>query len=538
MPPTSSTTSKKDKPKETKAKKPRAKKPKTEPELCQEQQDLVNLILSGRNVFYTGSAGCGKSTVLKAFVKQLRDKGRKVVIVAPTGRAALEVNGQTFFTFAGWVPDSFKKPIKKLREAAHGKFVRKRLNDVHVLVIDEVSMMENYALERLNEVMQEARGDSRAFGGVQVVVTGDFCQLPPVKPFRTCITCGRELVERMGGTSFKCAQHGEVLEVDKWAFRSSVWKQAEFQHVNLTTIHRQRDRTFINILEKLRMGKQLTPVDTDLLLNHKCNVKNAVKLYSTREEVRRINMAEFNKLPSDKRTFRCNDHFQHNPVHRHLERKGERGNDGSFVTLREHKFDPAIELKEGMLVILLVNLNIEEGLVNGSQGVIVGWEAYDKAKMPKAANRADSLGGGGKAPVSANALTGEYAGLREANINTFIRQAAKKEWPVVRFDNGLTKTIFADCVINELGDEKPYSVLSRTQIPLLAGWAMTVHKSQGMTLNRVVVDLSKSFEEGQMYVALSRARALNGLRVDGLGRNGGGGNEQVMQFLWEKFRVR
>jgi hypothetical protein len=178
-----------------KQKKSRTKKPKTEPDLCQEQQDLVNLILSGRNVFYTGSAGCGKSTVLKNFVKQLRDRGKKVVIVAPTGRAALEVNGATYFTFAGWVPDSFKKPLKKLEDASHGRFVRKRLNDVNVLVIDEISMLENYTFERLNAIMQTARGSSKAFGGVQLVVTGDFCQLPPVKPFRTCITCGREMIE-------------------------------------------------------------------------------------------------------------------------------------------------------------------------------------------------------------------------------------------------------------------------------------------------------------------------------------------------------
>lgn len=192
-----------------KPRKPRAKKAKVEPELCEEQRNLVNLILSGQNVFYTGSAGCGKSTVLKAFVKELKARKQTVVICAPTGKAALEVNGCTFWTFAGWTPSHFKKPLKKLKEGAHGKFVRKKMKDVDVLIIDEISMMENHAFERLNEVMKEARGSHQAFGGVQIIVTGDFCQLPPVKPFQHCMECGRETSQRVKETVYKCPQHGK-----------------------------------------------------------------------------------------------------------------------------------------------------------------------------------------------------------------------------------------------------------------------------------------------------------------------------------------
>lgn len=147
--------------------------PITEPVLCKEQADLVNLILSGRNVFYTGSAGCGKSTVLKAFVKRLTEKGMRVNIIAPTGRAALDINGTTTWSYAGWTPDHHKKPLKELKDAARGRFVRQRLQDTNVLVIDEISMVENLHFERLNAVMKEARGIKAAFGGVQLVVTGD-----------------------------------------------------------------------------------------------------------------------------------------------------------------------------------------------------------------------------------------------------------------------------------------------------------------------------------------------------------------------------
>jgi ATP-dependent DNA helicase PIF1 len=181
----------------------------TEPDLCPEQQALVDLILSGRNVFYTGSAGTGKSTVLKAFVQELRARNKTVNIIAPTGRAALDINGQTFWTYAGWTPLHMKKKLKELKEAAHGKFVSARLRKTDVLVIDEISMVENHHFERLNVIMKEARKSEAAFGGVQLVVTGDFCQLPPVKPFTFCIQCGRELIKQMGGSIHKCPQHGE-----------------------------------------------------------------------------------------------------------------------------------------------------------------------------------------------------------------------------------------------------------------------------------------------------------------------------------------
>lgn len=190
--------------------------PITEPTLCKEQADLVDLILSGQNVFYTGSAGCGKSTVLKAFVKRFNERGMRVNIVAPTGRAALDINGSTTWTYAGWTPDSHKKPLLDLKRAAHGKFVRMRLMETDVLVIDEISMVENLHFERLNAVMKEARGSDAAFGGVQLVVTGDFCQLPPVQPFRHCIECGRELVRNREGTEYKCRMHGTYYDEDKW----------------------------------------------------------------------------------------------------------------------------------------------------------------------------------------------------------------------------------------------------------------------------------------------------------------------------------
>ena len=151
-----------------------------DPVLVPEQQKVVDLILQGHNVFYTGSAGCGKSTILKAFVKQLTLKKRRVKIIAPTNLAALNVGGQTTWNFAGWTPDSMKKNLDELMKGAQGKEVFKRLTSVDVLVIDEISMIENLQFERLNMLMKHARGRG-AFGGVQIIVTGDVSHKSPLK---------------------------------------------------------------------------------------------------------------------------------------------------------------------------------------------------------------------------------------------------------------------------------------------------------------------------------------------------------------------
>ena len=494
--------------------------PFREPHLCEEQAALVNLIMSGRNVFYTGSAGCGKSTVLKNFVKRLKEAGKKVDIIAPTGRAALDVNGTTFWTYAGWTPDSMKIPIKKLQSnALFQKYVCKRLRETDTLVIDEISMMENHHLERLNQIMKSARMNNTAFGGTQVVITGDFFQLPPVKPFQYCIECGRHLIPRTRKDQgfYSCFEHGEFEDDDKYAFSSKAWKEANFEHVDLKYIHRQSNQEFITILQKYRFSKPRSEADKDLLLNHECETTDAVRLFPTRDEVKKVNEREFARLNGPTFTFKSTDDFDWNRDHPNLHFKGERDELNSLLALKDSRFEASVEFRQGMLVVLLVNLDIKCGLVNGSQGVVVDFEEHNPNNMPK--------------------QMGDHAGRKEDLIGDFIGRAAEKKWPVVRFHNGVQRAIYAECSVNELGDTVPYSLLSRAQIPLLAAWAMTVHKSQGMTLSRVVVDLTKSFEKGQEYVALSRARGLEGLKVEGLGDCNGGGNKQVQKFWKEKFGI-
>ncbi|KAK8009158.1 aaa ATPase [Apiospora marii] len=507
----------------------------TEPVLCPEQAALVELICAGRNVFYTGSAGCGKSTVLKAFTKRLKEMGKKVHILAPTGRAALHVNGATTWTYAGWTPDSHKKPLEELQRNAHGKFVWNRFNKTDVLVIDEISMVENLHFERLNKVMQDALYDSnlsvqKAFGGVQIVVTGDFCQLPPVRPFQHCMECGKELVEdyRKGEPSYSCptTHHPIWRDEDKWAFSSDAWNQCGFVHVNLKTIHRQNDPAFIHILNKCRIGEALTESEKRLLMDHPCNVQHATELFATREEVAQVNQRQFEKLQALKHTYWARDTFKwQKKKHPLLSRKAIRkalGPDGHqpLSALDDHRFDQCVELKKGMLVVLLTNLSLRLGLCNGSQGIVCGFVPYKKDKLPT--------------------VHGEHVHVKESEIKSYIEGpgAEFKVWPVVKFHNGIRRVIHAECSINELGDEKPYSLLSRTQIPLAPAWAMTIHKSQGLTLDRVIVNLTKAFEVGQVYVALSRATGLEGLKIEGdvAGLEAGiGGDRRVQLFLREHF---
>ncbi|KAH7563274.1 hypothetical protein BM1_00321 [Bipolaris maydis] len=493
--------------------------PEPEPQLSAEQRRVVDLIVKDRkNVFYTGSAGCGKSTILKAFVRELKAKGLRVQIVAPTNLAALNVGGQTTWAFAGWTPDSMKKPLDKLKQAAHGRDVWKRFDSTDVLVVDEISMVENLLFERLNEIIKAATGESgggRPFGGKQVVVTGDFCQLAPVKPFIHCMGCGWELIhtETQGELMHHCenkdCRYDMWPDADKWAFRSQAWQDCNFEHVNLTEIHRQNDRKFISILQKIRRDGIIVPNHAKILLNHTSETENAIKIFSLRRDVDRINSENVARLPSEPRKYHCLDDFnwkQHHRYDQSLEKytRPGLGDPRTLYQLKDHRYDAYTELKEGMRVVLQSNLRPQSGLVNGAQGTIIAFEPFDPNQLPRKAKDPDDKEG---------TLRGPHASYAHQQIKAFANDNGRQPWPIVQFDNGLKETIYADCTYSELGNEEVVgvneqmtpdpSLLSRTQIPLIAGYAITVHKSQGMTLDRVIVNLRDAFEPSQIYVAPS-----------------------------------
>lgn len=493
---------------------------RTEPPLCIEQLALVELIMSGKNVFYTGSAGSGKSTVLKHVVSLLRKEGNKVDILAPTGRAALEVNGRTLHNYAGWVPRSLGQPLRKLENNARGEKVRKRLRATDILIVDEISMVANHVFERLNCIMKSARDSKKPFGGVRMIVTGDFCQLPPVNAFEYCLICGTTLGPVSWEGNYECVKClAQFSKIDKWAFRSAAWNECDFEHVNLKVIHRQKSADFKALLENSRLGEPRSVDEKWLLLEHPSETRGAVRLFPRRVDVKTINNNKLAQLPGRTLTYLCVDNFYWNRKNDTLGDKKRRCPEPmshALEALEEHIFEPTLELKEGMLVILLVNWDLDSSLANGSQGTIIGFEKHDPKLFPEVPR------------------DWEYSSRRNGLARQFVKGTAVQEWPIVKFHNGRERTIYPRCMINELGDDEPYSLLSRTQIPLMAAWAMTVHRAQGMTLSRVIVDLRHSFEPGQEYVALSRAETLEGLKVEGLPEKERGPNEQVIEFLKEK----
>ncbi|KAK5997694.1 ATP-dependent DNA helicase PIF1-like protein [Cladobotryum mycophilum] len=513
--------------------------------LSAEQEELIELILTGRNVFYTGAAGTGKSTVLRAAVNRLRRRGQRVEVVAPTGRAALAVNGITTWSYAGWSPPAHATPLETLRKWAISEKNVHRFAETDVLVIDEISMVENHHLERLNEVMKEARGHAAwnlgfkhvekirnsAFGGCQVIVTGDFFQLPPVLPFQHCIQCGSPLLRelRPGETTHRCPSgHGNWPNSYKWAFQSDAWESANFSHVELKQIYRQaEDPLFIEILNRFRSG-EFTYDDIMVLADPNRDTHttgNTTRLYPTRSEVAQHNADKLRKLESQPFDFITQDSFYWNEAsHPHLQRHGERQADGTLTALKEDRYESYLRLKVGMPVVLLSNINIGKGLVNGSQGVIVAFDSVDRIDLVR---RSKSM--------SKRYYEGSFA---EDEFYKYAKAVQHDQipLPVVRFDNGVETTIYPECSMHEMGNETltdhtdldtyggdmdeflqrpPPSVLCRTQIPLIAGWAMSIHKAQGTTLGKVIVDLTRAFAEGQVYVALSRAKNLSGLKIEG-----------------------
>ncbi|RDW77566.1 hypothetical protein BP6252_05619 [Coleophoma cylindrospora] len=504
------------------------------------QEAVVNMALEGHNIFLTGAAGCGKTVTLKAMLTRLRKKFSRhtssslaVQVAAPTGIAALPLNGRTTYSFAGWNPDSFRTPIRELISWPKPS-TKASIQALEVLIIEEISMVENQFLQRLDLLIQEITGSTKPFGGKQVIFLGDFHQLPPVKPFQFCLECGEEMaLQRVAGvvshhvcTAKKCSLSALPFNVsEKWAFKAPVWKQLNLKHFKLEQIHRQKDTQFQDILNKVRNGSLLTDDEWRRLEGKKELPQQAVstRLMSRVNQVKAFNDRKLAVIERPAITFSAYD------TCRKLVKNEHDKTAGAFKvaqkereykeSLKDHRLPTDLVLKIGAKVVLLHNLCPEKGLVNGSQGEVISF--VDTTSWSKSDWDSDDHRGEWNRFVTA-----EYV-----KTNGYHR-------PIVRFANGAQKAIRPEPMTSQRGAKDDQYLLCRTQIPLQLAWALSIHKSQGMTLEYVDVSSKDIFESGQLYVGLSRATKLEGLTVSVSKREQLAVDKDVMDFYksvqWER----
>jgi ATP-dependent exoDNAse (exonuclease V) alpha subunit len=395
------------------------------PELSPEQAAVFGAIENtSSHIFVTGRAGTGKSTLLEHLSW---NTSKNVVIAAPTGVAALNVGGQTIHSL-------FRLPIGVIADHAidQGPDVRKLLNAIDTLVIDEVSMVNADLMDAIDRSLRQARQrKSDPFGGVQVVLFGDPFQLAPVP-----------------GDPEERAYFADRYR-SMWFFDARVWDEAELIIYELATIHRQHELEFKKLLTAVRHG--VVTAEMARRLNEvgarPAPADGAITLATTNATVTRINAAALAKLPGRGLTAVA-------------EVNGEFGG-------RAYPADERLELKVGAQVMFLRNDSGGDGRwVNGSIGEVV---------------------------KISDTVTVEVDGERH--------EVQPTTWERYRYSySAATKTLKKD-VVAEF-----------TQFPLRLAWAVTIHKSQGKSYDRAIVDLGeRSFAPGQTYVALSRITALDGL---------------------------
>lgn len=387
------------------------------------QELALAIMLAGKSVLLTGAAGTGKTHLLNKFISQARSMGKKVSVTATTGLAATHLGGNTIHSWSGLgihdhLPDYFFERMSKTRREVIGR--------TDVLIIDEVSMLHDFRLDLLDQLLRHVREKDEPFGGLQVVMSGDFFQLPPINRGQS----------RGGG----------------FVVYSQVWQELQPVVLYLEQQYRQNDEQLLEILTAMREG-DLRRRHAESLLGRvgiETDEENITELHTVNIDVDVINSQRLSEIDDEERTYQ----------------QVTTGSKVYVESLQRSVLAPELlTLKRGALVMAVKNAP-DRRYANGSIGTVVDFE-----------------------PLT--------------------------EYPIVEFRSGREVTMVPESWEMRDGERKRASIM---QIPLRLAWAITVHKSQGMTLDAAKIDLRKAFVEGMGYVALSRVKSINNLYLYGINK--------------------
>lgn len=395
----------------------------------------------GRNVFLTGSAGAGKTYTLNKFIEWGWASGKHLAITASTGIAATHIGGQTIHAFSGiGIAEEIDKGF--FTKWGFKEFKAPSIREVDVLIIDEISMLGRKQFEMVDTVFRKVRRKSEPFGGVQLIVCGDFFQLPPISR--------------------------DAKNPAQFAINSPVWEEADIATCYLTEQHRSSDAVYNTLLESIRsgnVGPKLIASLESRIMQHSDDM-DTTHLYTTNRNVDAYNLSQLKKINAPMHEYRMTD-------------------SGSATWVKSLKksclANELLTLKEGALVMALKN-DPEGRYVNGSIGHVVNFKKGEKGqvRMPEV-----------------SFLNGKKCVMTPA------------AWEMISGESRLAKIV---------------------QVPLRLAWGITVHKSQGMTLDRAHINLQNAFEPGQGYVALSRLRRLGDLTLQGI-------NDMALQVSIDALRL-
>lgn len=391
------------------------------------QELALELLKTGRNVFLTGQAGSGKTYVINQYIDYLHKHKIAAAITASTGIAATHIGGSTIHSWSGMgIKDSLSP--SQMATLKTRRYIKKRYKDVKVLILDEISMLHRKQFELLDELLKYMKDEPfKPFGGIQIVLSGDFLQLPPV------------------------SKENEPMKY-RYCFMSPHWVNAEFLICYLHSQYRQEKNQLTEILNEIR-NQDFTETTYTLLREKIENFKESesierTRLYTHNADVDRMNDQFLNSLSTKEKTYKA--------------------------------------------------------ITDGKKAILEKFETYSLLPFELTVKL------GARVMFIKNDLEGEYMNGTVGKIVQF----SKEGFPVVETDH--KKKIEAKRVTWAIEDEKGTVLAKIEQVPLRLAWAVTVHKSQGMTLNSAEIDLSQTFEPGQGYVALSRLRDLEGMQLKGI----------------------